>query len=499
MRAVLKPVVRAVIVLALAATGLVAASGTALAVSTGCASMNSASVDGAYNNGTATGDFEAGEVLTFEVSDSTGLVAGLHATEDDIAGNPGYVPTEILVTVPGKIVYAVTTTAHYTLAWDVPLALLHDPTWLVSCNADSDFDGISDDLDNCPQVANPDQADADNDGRGDLCDAINDDVDSDGVANDVDNCRFVANADQADIDGDGAGDACDNVNDDVDADGVFNSDDNCPSAPNPGQEDWDGDGTGDACDGVNDDLDGDGLYNQNDNCPSVVNAGQLDTDGDGAGNACDTDDDNDGVLDTADSCPTISGTRPDGCTDLAPTVRIDKPAASALLDPRLVTVIGATATDDVAVASVTFLVGTRTLCVDTVAPYACSWKPVETDVGSRVLTVTARDGAGRQASATRTVTVNRFKPAIKVAVAKVAGGKIRAVGTLLLPAGTTVRNSCNGAVTVRFKTGTKIRLVKTTVKIVGSRCTFATTPMAKPRGTTTVTAKFAGNRYLSPL
>ncbi|MDD3814727.1 MAG: thrombospondin type 3 repeat-containing protein [Desulfocapsaceae bacterium] len=35
---------------------------------------------------------------------------------------------------------------------------------------DSDNDGISDDTDNCPDVANPDQADADGDGIGDVCD-----------------------------------------------------------------------------------------------------------------------------------------------------------------------------------------------------------------------------------------------------------------------------------------------------------------------------------------
>ena len=36
--------------------------------------------------------------------------------------------------------------------------------------SDADRDGVPDEQDNCPTVANPDQADADRDGKGDLCD-----------------------------------------------------------------------------------------------------------------------------------------------------------------------------------------------------------------------------------------------------------------------------------------------------------------------------------------
>ncbi len=61
-----------------------------------------------------------------------------------------------------------------------------------ACLQDTDGDGLTDAADNCPAVANPDQADKDSDGVGDKCD----------------NCPDVANPDQADADGNGVGDAC---------------------------------------------------------------------------------------------------------------------------------------------------------------------------------------------------------------------------------------------------------------------------------------------------
>lgn len=116
---------------------------------------------------------------------------------------------------------------------------------------DTDGDGVFDDYDNCPMVANPTQANADFDREGDACDATTSatDTDRDGVPDAGDNCPMVANPMQQDADMDGVGDACDTASDpDGDRDGVADARDNCPMAANPMQQDADMDGVGDACD-----------------------------------------------------------------------------------------------------------------------------------------------------------------------------------------------------------------------------------------------------------
>jgi hypothetical protein len=106
------------------------------------------------------------------------------------------------------------------------------------------------------------------------------DEDGDTILNAIDNCPFVANTDQADSDNNGIGDVCQ----DTDNDDIIDINDNCPDNANPGQEDADGNGVGDACQ----DSDGDNVFDAVDNCLDVSNPDQTDTNDNGIGDACDT-------------------------------------------------------------------------------------------------------------------------------------------------------------------------------------------------------------------
>ncbi len=173
------------------------------------------------------------------------------------------------------------------------------PDWAAGASGppdtDADDDGVDDAVDNCPVVANADQADLDGDNIGDVCD---DDRDGDGVANAND--AFPDDpSETADSDGDGIGDNADafpndpDESSDADADGVGDNTDNCPSVENADQADLDGDDIGDVCD---DDRDGDGVANGDDAFPDDGTESR-DSDGDGTGDNADTDDDNDGQSD----------------------------------------------------------------------------------------------------------------------------------------------------------------------------------------------------------
>jgi hypothetical protein len=184
-------------------------------------------------------------------------------------------------------------------------------------STDTDVDGIPNEIDGCPTIDNGGQENFVHPATpaGDHCE----DPDGDAVVDLNDNCPDVANPGQADGDGDGFGNECD---DDIDADGI----------PNGSDGDMDGDGlwnvdevvmgsnhidltsTPERCDGI--DNDGDGAT---DEVPAGANWDidgdaikdcldlDVDTDGDGQMNVADPDDDNDGFKDSVESNLTTDG------------------------------------------------------------------------------------------------------------------------------------------------------------------------------------------------
>lgn len=178
----------------------------------------------------------------------------------------------------------------------LPLIAHADPSDQV-CNflcwqlADPDSDGIANMFDNCPSVANPDQADTDSDDSGNVCD----------------NCPSIANPDQGDSDRDGIGDVCE----DTDGDGVLDREDNCPLVPN-----GDCDANPNNCD-----IDKDGYVSDDE----LLRGGQQSDilGGEPLGNACD-DQDQDGFADYIDKCPAVYAD--DGVNDIYWCVRTPQPS-----------------------------------------------------------------------------------------------------------------------------------------------------------------------------
>jgi hypothetical protein len=154
------------------------------------------------------------------------------------------------------------------------------------------------------------------------------DTDGDGVCNADDNCPDVANADQADSDGDGVGNACDICQNDpdktdpgvcgceipdtdCDEDGIPDCvdpfvpfcEDECPLDPDKTEAGQCGCGVADT------DTDGDSVADCNDVCPGYDDS--IDGDGDSVPDGCDLcqgsdtsgDTDSDGVCNDTDNCP----------------------------------------------------------------------------------------------------------------------------------------------------------------------------------------------------
>jgi cyclophilin family peptidyl-prolyl cis-trans isomerase len=199
-------------------------------------------------------------------------------------GTPGTPHLNGVHTVFGKVIDGTSVVDSIseiaTGQYDRPVVdiVIEQAIMISGADVDLDSDGINNDADNCPDDANPNQEDFDNDNMGDACD---DDNDNDLVNNSDDAFPFDVN-EQSDFDGDGIGD---NADADDDNDGLNDTQDAFDNDANE-TTDTDEDGIGNNADA---DDDGDGIVDESDNCPLVANADQADADNDGIGTACDAD------------------------------------------------------------------------------------------------------------------------------------------------------------------------------------------------------------------
>ena len=254
------------------------------------------------------------------------------------------------------------------------------------------------------------------------------------------------------------------------------------------EPDIDHDGFGDETQDTDDD--GDGVLDTADNCPVVANAGQENADGDTLGDACDGDRDGDGVANAADVCPGVAGAAPNGCPvtpppNRAPTVRFRAPLAGTAIGPSFRIVLDVA--DDSGAPTVSVFDDDGTICVLRRAPYACTWTPTGADVGRATLLASAVDSAGLSTLGIVRVRVNRFEASLTQRQ-RHRKGVTRVTGRLVLPAEVTRAQGCSGTVRIRLR---KARRTATLTR----RCTYSARLPFRP-GRARVS--FSGNSVLAP-
>ncbi|WP_299161947.1 thrombospondin type 3 repeat-containing protein [uncultured Eudoraea sp.] len=179
---------------------------------------------------------------------------------------------------------------------DTPNGETVDTKGCSDSQTDGDSDGVTNDLDTCPNTPSGESVDTDG------CSDSQKDTDGDGITNDVDTCSDTLSGETVDTNG------CSDSQKDSDNDGVTDDLDTCSDTPSGETVDTNG------CSDSQKDTDGDGVSEEVDTCPNTPSGETVDT------NGCSDsqkDTDGDGVTDDVDTCPnTPSGETVDfeGCS-----------------------------------------------------------------------------------------------------------------------------------------------------------------------------------------
>ena len=126
--------------------------------------------------------------------------------------------------------------------------------------------------------------------------------------------------------------------------------------------------------------------------------------------------------------------------DRPPTIAWAFPKANARLKADPSNPLTVTAADDRGIAMVRFLDDDEVICEITAPPYTCGYRANLGDVGRNTLSAVAVDTAGQTTTIQRAVTVNRFRPPLKITIERGfrITGRLESAGA-----------GCRGTVTVR--------------------------------------------------
>jgi hypothetical protein len=168
--------------------------------------------------------------------------------------------------------------------------------------------------------------------------------------------------------------------------------------------------------------------------------------------------------------------------DRPPTIAWAFPKANARLKADPSNPLTVTAADDRGIALVRFLDDDEVICEITAPPYTCGYRANTGDVGRNTLSAVAVDTAGQTTTIQRAVTVNRFRPALKLTIERGfrITGRLESAGA-----------GCRGTVTVRAVVGK--RTLATRKLKLSSRCTYKTTIKIARRSGLRFRANFGGN------
>jgi hypothetical protein len=149
--------------------------------------------------------------------------------------------------------------------------------------------------------------------------------------------------------------------------------------------------------------------------------------------------------------------------------------------------------------SAAVVLGSRTLCVVTAAPFTCEFSPRGSDVGGQALRIVVTDQLGSTSEAVRNVVVSRFAAKLSVSVAKksVKGGVKRTIsGKVGFSSAVTRAHACQGKVVLSIKRNG--RSVLNQEVALTKRCTFSRSVTSK-RANQSFSAKvtFGGNTVLN--